>query len=324
MRVLVLRWWVASFVLGAALFTSRAEGHALDSATLTLTEVARGKFAVDWQSTARTLAELRDPAQYPGTCRKQGALLDCGPAGLTGNIAFPWLEASESRVIVLVDWIDGTRLLKVANARTPSISVYGIPASAGVSSLKPIALDYTRLGVEHILGGVDHLMFVLVITLLVRRRKALLMAITAFTAAHSVTLAATVLGWLALPSRAVETTIALSIVLGCAECLRPSDSLARRAPWLVTFAFGLLHGMGFATALVETGLPERHVPSALLFFNVGVELGQLLAIFAFLAAGALISRIQKLPAWSPRAFVYAMGSIAAYWSLERGLSMFAG
>jgi hydrogenase/urease accessory protein HupE len=324
MRVLTLRWWVASFVLGVALFASRAEGHALDSATLTLTEVARGRFTVEWQSTARTLAELREPAQYPGSCRKQGALLDCGPAGLTGSIAFPWLEASESRVIVLVDWIDGTRLLKVANARAPNISVYGLPASAGFSSLKPIALDYTRLGVEHILAGVDHLMFVLVVTLLVRRRRALLIAITAFTAAHSVTLAATVLGWLALPSAAVETTIALSIVLGCSECLRPSDSLARRAPWLVTFAFGLLHGMGFATALVETGLPERHVPSALLFFNVGVELGQLLAIFAFLAAGALISRIQKLPAWSPRAFVYAMGSVAAYWSLERGLSIFAG
>jgi hypothetical protein len=122
----------------------------------------------------------------------------------------------------------------------------------------------------------------------------------------------------------VETTIALSIVLACAECLRPSGSLAHRAPWLVTFAFGLLHGMGFATALLETGLPEQHVPSALLFFNVGVELGQLAAIAVFIALGWLLARVERRPAWSKRAFVYAMGSIAAFWSLERGVAMFAG
>ena len=98
--------------------------------------------------------------------------------------------------------------------------------------------------------------------------------------------------------------------------------MARRAPWLVTFVFGLLHGMGFASALLETGLPEKHVPSALLFFNVGVELGQLAAILVFLAAGSLLTRIEKRPAWSTRAFVYAMGTTAAYWSLERGLAMF--
>jgi hypothetical protein len=159
--------------------------------------------------------------------------------------------------------------------------------------------------------------------LLVRERKALLVAITAFTVAHSLTLAATVLGWLILPSAAVETTIALSIVLACAECLRPSDSLMRRAPWLVTFAFGLLHGMGFASALLEAGLPERHLPWALLFFNVGVELGQLAAIAAFLAAGWLFLRIERRPAWALRAIVYAMGCTAAYWSLDRAVSMFA-
>jgi hydrogenase/urease accessory protein HupE len=323
-RALMFGWWALLLVLGGVLSAPRAEAHALDSATLTLTEVAPGRFSVDWQSTARTLAELQEPAWYPRSCRKRGTLLECVAPGLAGSIEFPWLESSESRVIVIVDWIDGSRFLGIANASTPALGVYGIPDSAGVAALKPIAVDYTRLGVEHILAGVDHLLFVLVITLLVRRRRALVIAITAFTLAHSVTLAATVLGWLALPSAAVETTIALSIVLGCAECLRPADSLARRAPWLVTFAFGLLHGMGFASALVEAGLPEKHVPSALLFFNVGVELGQLLAVAVFTAAGAFLSRIRKLPSWSTRAFVYAMGSIAAYWSLERGVQMFAG
>jgi hypothetical protein len=133
-----------------------------------------------------------------------------------------------------------------------------------------------------------------------------------------------VLGWVQLPSAAVETAIALSIVLACAECLRPADSLARRMPWLVTFAFGLLHGMGFASALLETGLPERHVSWALLFFNLGVELGQLAAVAVFLGVGLLWARFDERPAWTPRAFVYAMGVMAAYWSLERGVAMIAG
>jgi hydrogenase/urease accessory protein HupE len=239
-----------------------------------------------------------------------------------GEIEFPWLRGGESRVTVLIDWLDGSRQLRVVDGRSPSLTVYGVPKTAGLAFLGPIARDYTRLGVEHILTGFDHLMFVLAVTILVRSRKSLLYAITAFTLAHSLTLAATVLGWLQLPSAVVETTIALSIVLACTECLRPADSLARRAPWLVTFAFGLLHGMGFASALLETGLPEEHVPSALLFFNVGVELGQLAAIAAFLSAGWLIARLEKKPAWTTRAFVYAMGVTAAYWSLDRGLALF--
>jgi hydrogenase/urease accessory protein HupE len=241
-----------------------------------------------------------------------------------GTIDFPWLAGGESSVTVLIDWRNGSRLLRVLNGRSPRLTVYGIPASAGLRFLQPIALDYTRLGVEHILTGFDHLMFVLAITILVQRRRALIAAISAFTVAHSLTLAATVFGWLSLPSAAVETTIALSIVLACSECLRPNDSLARRAPWLVTFAFGLLHGMGFASALLETGLPEKHVPTALLFFNVGVELGQLAAIALFVTAGWLVTRIERRPVWTTRAFVYAMGSVAAYWSLERGVAMFSG
>jgi hydrogenase/urease accessory protein HupE len=323
-RLLILRLRAVLFTLALSLAAASAWGHSIDVATLTLTEVAEGKFAIDWQTTAKTLKELRQPARYPKSCQQQGALLDCGPLGLAGTIAFPWLEGGESRVTVLIDWISGSRLLRVVDGRSASLAVYGTPASAGLRFLEPIAIDYTRLGLEHILTGFDHLMFVLVVTILVRSRKALVLAITSFTVAHSLTLAATVLGWLVLPPAAVETTIALSIVVACAECLRPSDSLARRAPWLVTFAFGLLHGMGFASALQETGVPEKHIASALLFFNVGVELGQLTALAAFLALGWLSSRVERRPAWATRAFVYAMGSTAAYWSLERGLEMFAG
>jgi len=321
-QLLARRFRAVLLTLFVLLCAGQARGHIIDSSTLTLTEVADGKFTIKWQTTASTLKGLAHPAQYPKSCRQRGDILDCGPLGLVGTIDFAWLKGSESRVIVLIDWNTGSRLLRVVNGRSPSLSVYGIPASAGLRFLGPIAADYTRLGIEHILGGFDHLMFVLAITILVRSRRALVAAITAFTVAHSLTLAATVLGWLWLPSAAVETTIAISIVLACAECLRSSDSLAHRAPWLVTFAFGLLHGMGFASALLEAGLPETHVPSALLFFNVGVELGQLAAIAVFLAAGWLVTRIKQRPAWSTRAFVYAMGVIAAYWSLERGLAMF--
>jgi hydrogenase/urease accessory protein HupE len=312
-----------SFLFVTLLFAKGAEAHSFDAATLTLTEVADGKFAIEWRTNAKTLEGLREPAQYPKSCQQRGAQLECGPLGLVGTIDFPWLAGGESSVTVLIDWRNGSRLLRVVNGRSSSVTVYGIPASAGLRFLEPIARDYTRLGIEHILTGFDHLMFVLAITILVPRRKALIAAISAFTVAHSLTLAATVLGWLSLPSAAVETTIALSIVLACTECLRPPDSLARRKPWLVTFAFGLLHGMGFASALLETGLPEKHVPSALLFFNVGVELGQLAAIALFVAVGWLVTRIERRPVWTTRAFVYAMGGLAAYWSLERGVAMFA-
>ncbi len=301
--------------------------HALDSSSLQLTEVSDGKFNVKWQTTSPTLKQLSEPALYPESCHLDRSRneLDCGSLGLVGSIEFPWLKGTESRVMVVIDWSHGSRLLRVVDGRSPRLVVYGTPASAGLRSLWPVATDYTRLGIEHILSGLDHLMFVLAVTILVRNRKRLVWAITAFTLAHSLTLAATVLGWLWLPSAAVETTIAISIVLACAECLRPDDdpSLARRAPWLVTFAFGLLHGMGFASALLETGLPERYVASALLFFNVGVEIGQLLAIAVFLAAGWVLARVPKRPVWAARAFVYAMGATAAYWSLERGLAMFA-
>jgi hydrogenase/urease accessory protein HupE len=316
------RVWAVVLAVGLLLAAPLARAHSFDTSTLTLTEVAAGRFAVEWRTTARTLEGLREPARYPKSCRQHGAELDCGPAGLVGAIEFPWLSGGESRVTVVIDWLDGSRLLRVVDGRASSLTVYGVPKAAGLRFLTPIARDYTRLGVEHILTGFDHLMFVLAVTILVRNRKALLLAVTAFTLAHSLTLAATVLGLLQLPSAAVETTIALSIVLACTECLRPPDSLAHRAPWLVTFAFGLLHGMGFASALLETGLPAEHVPSALLFFNVGVELGQLAAIALFLAVGWLVTRVQRRPAWLTRAFVYGMGITAAYWSLDRGLALF--
>jgi hydrogenase/urease accessory protein HupE len=314
-----------SLLLGCWLlcFAAHASAHEIDSASLSLMEVAPGRFQVRFHAASASLQrEVAPPALFPEQCRTDGAYLDCGAAGLVGTIAFPWLEGTLTRVMVDIEWRGGARLLRVLSASTPQLVVYGVPAS-GLRALAPIALDYTRLGIEHILTGFDHLLFVLSLALLVRRRGPLITTITAFTVAHSLTLACTALGLLSVPSSPVEATIALSIVLVCAECLRPGDSLTRRAPWLVAFAFGLLHGLGFASALLDIGLPEQHLPAALFCFNLGVELGQLAVIGVVLLLRALFTRWHLPRAWLQRGLVYAMGSIAAFWSIDRVLAVFS-
>jgi hydrogenase/urease accessory protein HupE len=295
----------------------RAHAHAVDAASLSLSERAPGHFLVRFAAGSQTLLrQLTTPAVFPEPCRFDGATLDCGPSGLAGTIEFPWLEGTLTRLMVDIEWRDGSRTLRVVTASVPSLAVYG-GAASGLRALVPLVADYTRLGIEHILTGFDHLCFVLALTLLVRKRRPLLATITAFTLAHSLSLAATSLGAIELPSAPVEVMIALSIVLVCAECLSPADSLTRRAPWLVAFSFGLLHGMGFASALLEIGLPEKHLPSALFSFNLGVELGQLAVITLALAVRALALRLRWQRPWMPRALVYAMGGLAAFWVIDR-------
>ena len=298
-----------------------AVAHPVDAATLTLNEVEPGRFAMQFQVGSPALRrEIGAPAIFPAPCHVEGNFLDCRPAGLAGTIQFPWLEGTMTRLMVDVEWLNGARLLRVVTASARSLTIYG---STGAASLRPVVLDYIRLGIEHILTGYDHLLFVVALTLLVRRRKTLIATITAFTIAHSLSLASTVLGLVSIPSAPVEATIALSIVLVCGECLRSDDSLTRRAPWLVSFAFGLLHGLGFASALMEIGLPAQHIPAALFCFNVGVELGQLAVIAVVLAARALAQRLRFARPWMGRGFVYAMGAIAAFWSLDRLAAVFA-
>jgi hydrogenase/urease accessory protein HupE len=312
--------WAAALAVGVILASPVAWGHELDSASLSLTEIAGGRFIVRWRASSAALQQaLENPAAFPRQCRLEGSALDCGPAGLVGTIAFPALEGTTTQVMVDIEWRDHKRLLRVLTASAPTLTVYGLPAAGGWAALKPIAVDYTKLGVAHILTGFDHLLFVVALTLLVRSGRALLGTITAFTVAHSLSLAATVFGVVSLPAPPVEAAIALSIVLVCAECLRPpdGDSFARRAPWVVAFAFGLLHGLGFASALLAIGLPDRHVPAALLFFNVGVEVGQLGVIAVVVAGRTVGTRLGLRRAWLRPGVIYAMGALAASWSLER-------
>jgi hydrogenase/urease accessory protein HupE len=306
------------FALGFLLIPGGAESHELDSATLSLREVEAGRFSMRWHASSATLqGELESPARFPEPCHLDGDYLTCGATGLVGSIEFPWLEGTLTHVMVEIEWRSGARLWRVVNATSPSLRVYGDAGSRGLRAIEPVVFDYTWLGIEHILTGFDHLLFVVALALLVKKGTRLLATITAFTAAHSLSLAATVLGLVSLPSPPVEAAIALSIVLVCAECLRPAESLTRRAPWLVAFAFGLLHGLGFASALLAVGLPERRVPIALFCFNAGVELGQLGVLAVVGGLGMLATRLRWERAGLVRGLVYAMGSIAAFWSIDR-------
>ena len=192
---------------------------------------------------------------------------------------FPGLAATRIDVLVRLARSDGTTQLGRVLVLDPQ---FVFSASPGAME---VARTYTVLGIEHILSGVDHLLFVLALVMLVRGTRRLVATITAFTLAHSLTLAAASLGFVSVPGPPVEATIALSIMFVAAEIVRARQGrpgLTQRYPWLVAFSFGLLHGLGFAGALAEVGLPPLSIPLALLFFNVGVEIGQLLFVAAVL------------------------------------------
>jgi hydrogenase/urease accessory protein HupE len=183
-----------------------------------------------------------------------------------------------------------------------------------------VARDYAGLGVAHILSGPDHLLFVFGLVLLARTRRRLLGTITAFTAGHSVTLSLAALGLVQVPTPPIEVAIAMSVLVLAIELARdtPAPTLLRRHPWAMAAAFGLLHGLGFAAALREAGLPVGEIPLALAAFNVGIEAGQLAFVAAVLAGRAALGDLPgRLPRWTARVPVYGMGSLAAFWWFER-------
>jgi hypothetical protein len=230
------------------------------------------------------------------------------------------LPASIVDVLARVERADGTTQVARLVPGRPRFTVEDAQDGASVSR------TYLGLGVRHILEGIDHLLFVLALLLIVGDVRRLLITITAFTLAHSLTLAAATMGVVHVPQAPVEAAIALSIVFVAAEIvhgLQGRPGLTARAPWVVAFSFGLLHGLGFAGALSEVGLPQRAVPLALLFFNVGVELGQL----AFVAAvwtglKALAHARIAWPRWAHAVPAYAIGAVAMFWVVERVLAFF--
>jgi hydrogenase/urease accessory protein HupE len=250
--------------------------------------------------------------------------------GLAGRtVTIEGLSATSTDVLVRVESLGGA----IQTERlSPTRTAFIVQATAGAGE---VASTYLRLGVEHILFGFDHLLFVLALVILVRDWRRVAVTVTAFTIAHSITLAAATLGFVNVPGPPVEATIALSIVLVAVEILNAragKPSLTARLPWLVAFSFGLLHGFGFAGALAEVGLPHHAIPVALLFFNVGVELGQLAFVAAVLSLTWLLRQAASQlldAAFVKRAFdrlnvtvAYVIGIVAAYWLVERTAAFF--
>ncbi len=251
--------------------------------------------------------------------------------GLIGQpVVIEGLSATSTDVLVRIESLAGAIQTERLSPTKTSFIIQAVPGAGEV------AATYLRLGVEHILFGFDHLLFVLALVILVRTWSRVAITVTAFTIAHSITLAAATLGFVNVPGPPVEATIALSIMLVAVEILnarRGKPSLTARLPWLVAFSFGLLHGFGFAGALAEVGLPQHAIPVALLFFNIGVEIGQLLFVTTVLSLISLSRYVASqvlTPALLERTFgrldvtaAYATGLTAAYWLVERTTAFFA-
>ena len=323
-----LRSLVLALLALLALLAGAAGAHEMSMAEMQLREMAQGEFIWQWTaSEKRPASEDLQPVWPPG-CVAEANLLHCGPAGLQGSLSITGVGQRYSAALVKVFWLDGQTRVYTLTGGQRSVHLYG--AADDRRGMVEIALAYTVLGVEHILSGIDHLLFVIGLLFLVGFNRRLVATITAFTLAHSLTLASSGLGWLMLRPAPVEACIALSIVLVASEALRERQTLARRWPALVAFIFGLVHGLGFAGALQEIGLPEHHLLVALLTFNVGVELGQLMAVLAAWAVVvALAWASRRWPGdrvWTSglrRPALYAIGAMAGFWTWSRLLTMVA-
>jgi hypothetical protein len=302
-------------------------------ALLDIKEQNTGLFAVTWKVPTRGNRALAITPHLPNSLELVGSPSVQDVAGariehstfksngksLTGQlITIEGLSAVQADVLLLIQLQDGTQHSAILRPVSPE---FIIPLEA---SKLQVASDYWRMGTIHILEGADHLLFVLALLLIVSGLGPLVKAVTAFTVAHSITLALATLGMVHVPAAPTEAIIALSILFLATEIVHKHNgqfSLTETYPWVIAFIFGLFHGLGFAGALSEIGVPQHEVPLALFMFNVGVETGQLLFIAAVLG---LIAVLKRLPLTAPqgswRMLPYAIGSIAAFWTIERVVS----
>jgi hydrogenase/urease accessory protein HupE len=309
----------APFLLGllvTALLARPARGHEMTMAEMEVRETSPGEFSWQWSAIndKRPMGDDLVP-RWPEGCVGGPSAVRCGSAGLKGTLAIDGVGKRYSAALVKIFWLDGQSRVYTFTSAQPQLQLYG--SADDRRGRGEIGRAYVILGVEHILSGVDHLLFVAGLLFLVGFRRRLIGTISAFTLAHSLTLACSVFGWISLRPPPVEAAIAMSIVLVASEALRERDTLARRLPALVSFLFGLVHGLGFAGALKNVGLPQSHLPFALLSFNVGVEIGQLLMV---LAAYLVVVQAPLPRRWlgtARRPALYAVGVVAAYWSWLR-------
>ena len=332
-RFLKARWLVCAIVVLASLSVMPVNADEIRPALLDIKEQNTGLFAVTWKVPMRGDRVLAIDAQLPpslellGTptvqkapgARIEHATYKNNSESLTGKtIVIGGLSALQTDVLLLVQLQDGTSHSAILRPASPTFTV---PLQA--SKLK-VAGDYWLMGTIHILEGADHLLFVLALMLIVSGFKPLVKAVTAFTVAHSITLALATLDVVHVPPAPTEAIIALSILFLAVEIIHSRQgkiSLTEQHPWVVAFIFGLFHGLGFAGALSEIGLPQQEIPLALLMFNVGVETGQLMFIAVVLSLFALLKRLPvTAPQGAWRLMPYTIGSVAAFWVIQRVVS----
>lgn len=309
------RCLLAAIVITTALWAAPLRAHEMTMAEMEVREISPGEFFWQWsaQNGKRPMGDDLVP-RWPESCSTGPNLVHCGTAGLRGTLSVDGVGKRYSTAIVKIVWLDGQSRVYTITRAQPSVELYG--SADDRRGTGEITRAYTLLGIQHILSGVDHLLFVVGLLFLVGFRRRLIGTITAFTLAHSLTLACSVFGWITLRPAPVEATIAMSIVLVASEALREKETLVRRVPALVSFLFGLVHGLGFAGALKSVGIPQSHLPLALLCFNGGVEIGQLMMVLL----AYVIVRLPVPAVWLGRArrpALYAVGVVAAYWSWHR-------
>ena len=325
-----MRTYFSFIIFSFSLFFGQAFAHELQPSSLEVRQLTPERYEVIWRAPIYYKkshpAKLQLPEQWqtvgePTVKQLSDSALHrrvvSVPEGVIdgGVIRFIGLETTITDVFARFIWLDGSETTAIARPSQPFIDI------VAQRSAWQVAGDYTVLGVEHILSGFDHLTFVFALLLIVSGARRLLITVTSFTVAHSITLAAATLGMMWVPGPPIEATIALSILFLASELVkvnRGQASLTAQYPWIVAFVFGLLHGFGFAGALSDVGLPQNEVPLALLMFNVGVELGQLMFIAVILLLVMALRKVRiEWPAWARQVPAYGIGGIAAFWFIER-------
>jgi hydrogenase/urease accessory protein HupE len=329
---------LSCLMIGLLALPWAAAAHDLGIVRALLEEMAGGRYALEIE-TPPGLAELFAAPELPVRCANDGApdtlspdqtvlryefVCAQEPLTVSDALRLPWQRQG---VMLTALWLDGSTARQFFARTSDVIEVPLAALRARSGSIADAARRYVALGIEHILLGVDHLLFVFGLLLIVNGAWMLVKTITAFTVAHSITLALATLGLVHVPSRPVDASIALSIAFLGAEILRARQGrpgLAASRPWVVAFAFGLLHGLGFAGALTQLGLAPREIPLALLFFNIGVEIGQLMFVAVCLAVAWALRQLRvSWPRWAAPLPAYAIGTVAAFWFIERTSGFFA-
>jgi hypothetical protein len=321
-----MQYWRATLLVLAALILPRQlDAHEATLGVLEFREVRPGAFVGRW-TMEPSIGAARVDLRVPPHCFLRLPEMNCGEKGLVGPITITNLGSDMSAVLIKIIPIAGEPRSYTISSANPVVSLLGT-SDPTLETWVELARTYVNYGIDHILLGADHLLFVLGLIWIVGSGWRLVKTITAFTVGHSASLAAAAFGLIGVPERPLNACIALSIVFVGVEIVkqqRGEAGLTARYPWAVAFTFGLVHGIGFASALAGLGLERRLLPAALLFFNVGVEIGQLAFVLLVLALIWAHRRLDAvIPRWGDALPAYAIGSVSMFWFFGRLLRVLA-